>query len=141
MVFLFWACVFIIIVLVWQRLLLGFKECLETRGNQMIRRQRLSSYLGFSSIGKVLAILLIHVEMVWQARDENKRRREKISKKEDKFNFYCLVGLGYEIYLFFLFVSFLFPHFLPTLLFVFFQTKDNTKFIFVYYSFIIHFLS
>lgn len=140
MVFLFWACVFIIIVLVWQRLLLGFKGCLETRGNQMIRRQRLSSYLGFSSIGKVLAILLIHVEMVWQARDEKKRRRENISKKKDKFNFYCLVGLGYEIYVFFSF-CFFFPHFLPTLLFVFFQTKDNTKFIFVYYSFIIHFLS
>lgn len=49
---------FIIIVLVWQRLLLGFKECLETRGNQMIGRQRLSSYLGFSSIGKVFGYFI-----------------------------------------------------------------------------------
>lgn len=49
---------FIIIVLVWQRLLLGFKGCLETRGNQMIGRQRLSSYLGFSSIGKVFGYFI-----------------------------------------------------------------------------------
>lgn len=75
-----------------------------------------------------MAILLIHVELVREERDEKKRRRKKICKKEDKFNFYCLVGFGYEIYVF-IFVSFLSPHFLPTFLFVFFQTKDNTKFI------------
>lgn len=60
MVFLFWAFVFIIIVLVlvWQRLLLGFKECLETRGNQMTGKQRLSLFLGFSSIGKVFGYFI-----------------------------------------------------------------------------------
>lgn len=71
---------------------------------------------------------------------KRKGGERKYVKKRINLIFIVWLDLDMKFMYFFLFVFF-FPHFLPTLLFVFFQTKDNTKFIFAYYSFIIHFLS